>query len=292
MSDRIRSAVYGIGAGAIWGGMYVVSDVVLDTVPPFALLSMRLALGIIALGLVLRWQKIPLVPTERGAVLPIIATGAVGFGVSVGAQFVGTDLSTAVNGSLVTSASPAFILLFAWLILGERLTRWRIIAVALATLGVIVIVDPSRATLGGDNFFGDLALVCAAVTWGLFSVLLRRVNAGRDSTQVTFLAFFGGLMLIFPAALLETTSRSIGPIDGPIVMGILYLGIISTAVAMWMWARAFTLVEASVASLYFFAQPLVGALLSVVLLGQQMTPALWLGSFFITLGVLISLRDG
>ena len=46
---------------------------------------------------------------------------------------------------------------------------------------------------------------------------------------------------------------------------------------MWLWNRAFALVNASAASLYFFAQPLVGTLLSVVLLNQQMTPALWIG---------------
>jgi drug/metabolite transporter (DMT)-like permease len=58
---------------------------------------------------------------------------------------------------------------------------------------------------------------------------------------------------------------------------------------MWLWNRAFALVDASVASLFFFAQPLVGALLSVILLGQQMTAPVWVGSASIVLGVLLSL---
>ncbi|MBK8137366.1 MAG: EamA family transporter [Chloroflexi bacterium] len=45
----IRGAVYGLTAAAIWGGLYVVSDVVLPVIPPFALLTIRLFLGLAVL---------------------------------------------------------------------------------------------------------------------------------------------------------------------------------------------------------------------------------------------------
>src|SRR5574341_627563 len=83
-------------------------------------------------------------PSRPRRMIAPLGVGMVGFGVSLGAQFVGTDLSTAVNGALVTSASPAFILLFAALILREKLSVRRIASVALATAGVLVIVDPRR----------------------------------------------------------------------------------------------------------------------------------------------------
>src|SRR5262245_38307746 len=114
-------AIYGLTAAAIWGGMYVVSDVVLQTIPPFTLLTIRLIMGALVLGpLVWRQSRAGKVrlPTQS-EVVTLLGVGLLGFGVSVGAQFVGTDKSTAVNGSLVTSASPAFIALFAVLILRE-----------------------------------------------------------------------------------------------------------------------------------------------------------------------------
>jgi drug/metabolite transporter (DMT)-like permease len=67
------------------------------------------------------------------------------------------------------------------------------------------------------------------------------------------------------------------------------LGVVSTAGAMWLWNRSFALVDASIASLFFFAQPVVGAVLSVILLGQQFTPALALGSLLIGTALLLSL---
>jgi drug/metabolite transporter (DMT)-like permease len=288
MKSSLLGAFYGLGAAAIWGGMYVVSDVVLDTIPPFTLLSIRLIMAVAILGglLLSRQRSFQLTPRDW---LTLLAVGFIGFGISVGAQFVGTDRSTAVNGALITSASPAFILLFAALILRERLTAIRIFAVVLASIGVVVIIDPANADFSSVTFTGDVALAAAALTWALYSVLVRLVSAKHDTLLVSTAALIGGLLLTLPASMLELQDRPIGEVDGGTVLGILYLGVVSTAAAMWMWNRAFALVDASVASLFFFAQPLVGTVLGVLVLGQAMTEGLWIGSALIILGVLVSM---
>jgi drug/metabolite transporter (DMT)-like permease len=289
----LRGAIYGLSAAAIWGGMYVVSDVVLPVIPPFALLTLRLLLGLAVLIPLWWWSQRGRgdgfqLPKGKDA-FRLLGVGLVGFGFSIGAQFVGTDLSTAMNGSLVTSASPAFILIFALLILKERLTRTQIIAVVLATIGVLIILGPTQAQFGSETFVGDVSLAVAALTWGLYSVLVRLVSRQFDTLLVTIYAFVGGLFLTVPGAFLERMSRPIGVIDLPVILGILYLGVVSTAGAMWLWNRSFALVDASIASLFFFAQPVVGAVLSVILLGQQFTPALALGSLLIGTALLLSL---
>ncbi len=286
----IRGAIYGLTAAAIWGGMYVVTDVVLEVIPPFTLLVLRLILGATGLAFVL-WRK-PIRELPAWPDLPrLLGVGLIGFGLSVGAQFIGTEKSTAVNGALVTSSSPAFIVLFAALLLHEKLTLKRIGAIALATVGVIVIVNPTQASFSSETFWGDVALAIAALTWGLYSVLVRQVSARFDTLVVTLFAFLGGLLLAIPASGLELARSMLGRIDGGIIAGVLYVGVISTAVAMWLWNRSLALVDASVAALFVFAQPLVGALLGIILLDQQMTPSLWIGGLLIVLGVLFSLTQ-
>lgn len=288
MSDTLRGAIYGILAASIWGGMYVVSDVVLEIIPPFTLLSIRLMMGALVLGLLV-WQKKDTSVPKRQQLIQVLGVGLVGFGVSVGAQFVGTDKSTAVNGALITTSSPAFILVFAALILREKLSFQRVMAVILASIGVIVIIDPAQANFSSDTFVGDVALAVAGVTWGLYSVLVRVVSAKLDTLWVTLIAFLGGMMLTIPSAGVELTSRAVGEITFLVFLGILYLGVISTAGAMWLWNRAFALVDASAASLFFFAQPLVGAVLGVLALGQDFTPNLAFGGLLISLGVLLAM---
>ena len=269
--------------------MYVVSDVTLLAIPPFTLLTLRILLGLVIL-LPLDRAKGHAPPDQR-TTLSLLGIGALGLGISLGAQFVGTDLSTAVNGALVTSASPAFVVLFALVLLRERLTLWRLSAVLLASVGVLAILNPASADFGSETFVGDVFLAIAAVTWGLYSVLVRRVTLRHSlpTLTVTVYALIGGLLLSIPASALELSQRSIGAIDGAVVLGVLYLGLVSTAFALLLWNRAFALAPAALASLCFFAQPLSGAILAALILGQEMTAALWVGGGLIALALLLSL---
>jgi drug/metabolite transporter (DMT)-like permease len=273
----------GLGAASIWGGMYVVSKVVLEVIPPFALITLRLLLGILVLWIIVAWHGGT--GFSRRQTAQVVAVGWVGYGVSLGFQFVGTKLSTASNGALVTSATPAFVLLFAAWLLGEPVTRRRLVALGVSTLGVLAVIDPRTARLSPDLFWGNLSLVAAAITWALYSVLIRKVTRSLDTLSVSLVAFFGGLLITVPAGAWELNTLGIGEITPGIIAGVLFLGIISTALAMYLWNNAFAMLEAGAASLTFFAQPVVGASLGALFLGERLSPLFFIGGALIGLGL-------
>ena len=281
--------ISGLTAAAIWGGMYVVSKVVLDVIPPFTLLTIRLILGFIALALVI---------LARGgfSVKPrqfwnFFGVGVVGYGISLGFQFIGTKLSTAANGSLVTSATPALVLPFAYFLLKEPITRRRLAAILLASLGVLAVIDPRHAQLSSSLFVGNLSLLGAAITWALYSVLVRKVTTNTDLLQASAIMLMGGLPITIPVSLWEISTQGVGTITTGIIGGILFLGIISTAITMFLWNYAFSELPAAVASLTFFAQPVVGSLLGWFFLSEKITPLFILGGVLIGLGIIVSSRE-
>lgn len=299
----------GFTAASIWGGMYVVSDVVLKTIPPFTLLAMRLLLGVVSLAGI-AWlvstrnsiqsgiprsaaQSKNTFQLSRPQLTALMFTGVIGYGVSLGFQFVGTSLSTAANGALITSATPAFVALFAVWLLRESLTAFRMAALALATVGVFVVVfDPDSIRLGADVLWGNLALFGAAITWGLYSVLVKHASSqGVSTLAISVLTPIGGLISILPLALFElmpSWERIVSAMLRPnIIFGILFLGIVATAIAMYLWNKAFELLDATAAALMFFAQPVVGALLSAWLLGEVLGVKFFTGGGLILLGVLL-----
>ena len=289
MNRTLVGILCGLAAASIWGGMYVVSKVVLEIVPPFALVSIRLLLGALTLLIVLLLRGFPSI--SRRQFLPVLGVGFVGYGISLSLQFLGTKMSTAANGSLVTSATPAFVLIFAWLLLRERITPLRMTSLLLATLGVIAVIDPRSAQLNPELFLGNLSLIGAAITWALYSVLVRKATQTLEVLLFSLIAFLGGLPVTVPAAAWELGTIGVGEITIGVIGGILFLGVISTALAMVLWNTAFAFVDASLASLTFFAQPVVGTLLGWLFLGEQITPLFLLGGLLIGLGLVIASRE-
>jgi len=279
----------GLGAASIWGGMYVVSKVVLDVIPPFTLLTIRLVLGALVLGAVILLSGKKQLTREQ--LRSSFLVGFVGYGISLGFQFVGTKLSTASNGALVTSATPAFVLLFAPFLLNEKPTLRHIVALAASLLGVLAVIDPRTADFSSSLFLGNLSLLGAALTWALYSVLVRKVSTTVDLLSSSAVMLTAGVPSSFLFSIFELRTQPVGEITLGIIGGILFLGIISTALAMYLWNYAFAVLPAASASLTFFAQPVVGILLGWFFLGERITPLFLLGGVMIGIGILISANE-
>jgi drug/metabolite transporter (DMT)-like permease len=290
MNRRVAGALSGLIAASIWGGMYVVSDVVLDVVPPATLLLIRYVIALPVL-----WIAARLAHTRgiQRADWPLLAlTAFVGFGISLLAQFAGTKLSTAAAGALITSATPAFIVLFAWLILRERASGRQWLGLGIASIGVLVVSllgDQSATEEATNPLLGNLLLIVAAVTWALYSVLVK-LNAQKYTALAITLAVTAlGIPIIVPVAAIELRTQTIGTITLPVVLGLLYISIASTAIAFFLWNKSFELLDAATASLLFFAQPMVGALLSAIFLGQTLGWSFIVGGGLILLGALLGM---
>lgn len=276
----------GLTAASIWGGMYVVSKVVLEVIPPFSLLVLRLILGALVLGAVVAYRR--KTGFTRRQFIDSFLVGIVGYGISLGFQFVGTKLSTASNGALVTSATPAFVLLFAPYLLKEHTSLRGLTALFISSIGVLAVIDPRTADFSSSLFMGNLSLLAAALTWALYSVLVRKVSRSADLLTASAVMLTGGIPSSVILGLIEVNSHGIGEITAGIIWGILFLGIVSTALAMFLWNYAFAHLPASLASLTFFAQPVVGTLLGWFFLHEEITPLFLVGGVLIGIGLIIS----
>jgi drug/metabolite transporter (DMT)-like permease len=270
--------------------MYVVSKYVLDYIPPMTLLAVRLVIGGGALLLVMAASRTPRVGVRD---LPRMALlGLVGFGISLAAQFIGTRLSSASHGAVITSVTPAFILVFAATLLKERITWAKIAAVGIATAGVLLVVEqPEGFRLEARAFWGDLLLLVAGITWALYTVLGRLAANRYPPVTVTTYATLTGILWVLPAIPVELRGITWQPLPAAVWWGTLYLGVVSTAVAFYLWNKGFTLMDAATGSLFFFAQPVVGAALGWLLLGERLSARFLLGTAVIIAGGVLATRQ-
>jgi drug/metabolite transporter (DMT)-like permease len=277
-------------AAALWGAMYVVSKASFGAVPPLTLAGLRLAIGGGCLWLFLRASGQPAPgrsPRER---LWLLGLGAL-VALSIGTQFLGTDLVNAQQGALLTTSSPIFVILFAWLLLRERIGRPTIAGNALALLGVIGVVTGGRGEAAGEGtLLGQALLLLSAAGWALFTVLGKPLVRAYSALPTVTYATLAGLPFFLPTVPLELAARPPAPLTPMSIAALLYLSLGSTALAWWAWYKGLERLDASATAVCFFAQPAVGGLLAWLFLGEQPTWALAAGGALIAVGIVLATR--
>lgn len=286
--QNLLGAIYLSLAASIWGGTFVVSKYVLDFIPPFTLIWIRYFIAFVVLFSILkivqRKNKSQLIITKKDWLI-IGWIGFIGYFVSIALQFVGTKLSDAHTGALITSATPAFIVIFARVILKDKLTVRKVISLAIATIGVIIVVGWDKDV--GTYFLGSIILVGAAITWALLSVYVKLASKRFSALTITTYAILFALIFTTPVMLWEFQSYHVYYKSNLIILGILYLGIISTAGAFFLWNKGMEIIDAGVGSLFFFFQPVVGSFLGWLLLNEKLDRNFFIGGFLILVGVAI-----
>jgi drug/metabolite transporter (DMT)-like permease len=283
-----RGPLYLSLAAGIWGGMYVVSKEVLLFIQPWLLLEMRFFLGLLTLSGIVLYKKAWAVKRKDFGALALLSF--IGYTCSIGMQFIGTSLSGAAMGSLITAASPALISIFALWLLREQLHIYKWLSLFIASLGVIIIIGlPSS---NASSFLGNVILFGAALTWALYTVLSRRQTMKYSSLTVTFWASVFGVIFTAPIAVWESLAAPVSlPTNGWIWAGVLYMGVISTAGAFYLWNKGFEYINTATGSLFFFMQPVVGSTLGFFLLDEALDWNFFAGACLIASGIFLSSRE-
>ncbi|MBP3040767.1 DMT family transporter [Bacillaceae bacterium Marseille-Q3522] len=289
MKNTWLGSLYLTLAAGIWGGMYVVVKVVVAVIPPIELVWMRYVVAAVALLIVILVKR-PSWRIHKRDIPLIIIIGLIGNTISIVTQEIGTKLSTAQMGAIITSSTPAFMVIFARIFLKERLTIKKGAAVGLATIGVLLIVGNGQIEM--SNQLGGISLLVAALTWALMSVLIKRVPAHYSSIVVTTYSILVAVFILTPFVLPRLNEIDISQMMHPTIWGgVLYLGIISTAGAFILWNRGLQLLNASSGGLFFFFQPVVGTLLGWLLLGERLGGTFWIGAVLILSGIFFVIRE-
>ncbi len=290
MSDRLWGSIFLTIAASVWGGMFVAVRIAVEYIPPIPLVWMRYLIAFIVLLIVAWYEKISLKAAKKD--LPIlIGIGLIGHTLSIVTQEYGTMYSSAQMGSVITSATPAFMLIFAVWLLKEKLTVRKIFSILLATVGVILIagldgVDTSKQI---GAFFSTVA----ALTWALMSVMLKLIPSRYSPLMINIYAVSVAIICLTPINLPVIQNLPWDKILQPTIIGsVIYMGAISTSIAFLLWNKGLLLMDAGASGLFFFFQPIVGTFLGWLVLGEEITINFWIGSALIFVGVfLVTVRN-
>ncbi len=276
-----------LAATVVWSGSFVATRGMADTVPPVQAVFWRWIIAAAAVAPFAARQAW----RQRHLIRRHLAHTALAslFGVALYNTLVHqAGLTTsAANMGMIMAASPVVMALYARAG-GERLGPRRTAGLLTALAGVLLLVgDGSPIPRFGA---GDLWMLAAALSFATYSALLRRAPAELGGLAFLLTTFVLGALMLAPAyAVSLHLQGGFTPTPGTAGM-LLYVGVMSSAVAFLAWNKAVTLIGPARAGAVYHLQPVCAAGLGLLLLGERTGPAELLCMALILGGVAMGAR--
>ena len=252
------------------GSLFVVSKVIVQSVPVFVASFLRQFLAFLALAAWLYVQKSTMPKIQRRDWGVLLIQGVVGiFLFSVFALY-GLKYTNAIDANIITSTTPLSMMLIAVLLLGERLTMRRVSALLLALLGTLAInvLGTHDSGMRQEVWFGNGLVVLAVLAEGVFFGFGKLLKSPISSTWLSLILTGIGSLFFLPFAVYSALSSGLSQVSALVWALVLYTGVALTAFGVVLMNRGLQQVPASNASIFTALMPVSGVVLSVIFLNE------------------------
>ena len=199
------------------------------------------------------------------------------------------SLTNVANSTFFACSSPIFVILGAWLLFGERISRGFLAGFALTLAGGACLLGSSLA-FGGGDFLGDIFGIVTAFFFGSYILTIKHLRAGLPTGAIMFWSGLFSLPGLLLAALLTGEGFVSESLFGwSMIIG---LALLAHTVGQGLAAYALAHLPASFASVAFLGEPVVAAILGWIILAEALGPLQGAGCIIILAGVWLAQRYG
>lgn len=266
---------------------HIVGKVVVGRVDPILVVALRSSIAAIVLLVYVRmrhtWHVLKRQDYRRFFVLGLISVP-----VNQYAFLYGLKYTTPANAALLYALTPALVVLAQKLVLREQVRPRRLVAVAIAFVGVVVILLDKGVDLAPDYTFGNIIIFLAVIAWAAYTLMAKSFIVRYGAVESTALAMAAGALLTLPLLAAQPEAIGHSTLDLTGWLGILYLGGVTSTVGYALWYIALGKIPASRVAVFQNIQPVLTAVMSIVILGQGITPHFILGGIITLVGVLLT----
>ena len=277
-----------------WAGNFVVGRAVLDNATPIGLAFSRWLLALLFLSPFIvkpLWQQRSLIKKHFWAISLLAVLSVSGFNTFA---YIALQYTTATNATLLNSFIPIFILIISGLFFQENISTKQIFGVLVSLIGVMVILTRLDQTVIAQLSInkGDLWMLVAALSWALYSLLLRYLRP-KELAAIPFLGILIiiGTIVIYPVLLLNPFNEPSIIWDNSMIMAVVYIAIFPSIVANLAWNYGMKHIGAAKGGQFIHLMPFIGALLAIVFLNESIHLFHLLGGACIALGLWLSLYN-
>ena len=274
-----------------WGGNIVLARGVVDLIPPVAFAFWRWTVALLIL-LPLTWPYVrrdwPLAVKGWKSLLALGLTGIACFNTLL---YQAMHTTTAINGALIQTTMPGFIILMSLLLYREKVSLRQLAGAAACVLGAALVVLHGRLSALVEMAMvpGDILMIIAVVLYGLYSVLLRRRPPVHPLSLMVFTFAIGAVGLL-PLYLWELGRVGAFALNRNVALSIGYVALFPSIVAYFCWNRGIDLIGPNRGGLFICLIPVFASILAIVFLGETLHAYHVSGMLLILAGMVVFSR--
>lgn len=268
----------------IWGLSIPLTKLGLETLPPLTLTALRFASALPLLFLLSWRQRLP-----RKAMLRVALLGLIGISVGQVAQTLGVGGTSASVGAILSATIPVFVVLFAALRLKQGVKPRQLVGLVLAFGGIAMVAigsegaGPSQNTLAGIFW-----MLLSSVTIAFYYVWSVELTDEHGTPAVAAWSTLFGFLALLPWSIWELAGEV--PKVTPLNLGVAaYLGVLVTAVGLYLWLFLLRTVPAIVATSVQYLHPIIGIVVGAIMFGDSLGVSFAAGVMFILAGLALVL---
>ncbi len=267
----------------LWGASYTFIKIGIATIPPITLIAGRTLIAGALLYAILRWRGLSLAPGSSlwpSFFVQAALNSVVPFTLIAWAeQTVEAGLATILN-----STSPIFAFLLTWGITRhESVTARKLFGVAAGLAGIVLIIGVSALAGLGRELIAQCAIVAATLCYA-GAAIFGRTFAGHDPLLPATGSMLAGAAVLVPLSLIAERPWAIVP-SGASLLALLGLALFSTALAFVIYFRLIRTLGSVATTAQSYLRVPIGVAISVVFLGESLSPTAWFGLICVVIGV-------
>jgi drug/metabolite transporter (DMT)-like permease len=262
-----------------WGLTWPIMKVALNEIPPFSFRLGTSALAALALFAVAFAQGRSVRVKRPVARVHLAVAGLLNVGFfTLGSAF--AQLATTTSRVAVLSYTmPIWAALLALPVLGERLDRTRVISLLLCVAGLSVLIYP---LIGSSDLIGVAIALVTAIAWACGTVYVKWARVDADPLAIAAWQLVTAFALTLVGTPLVEGGLHLWPVHLPALLALIFSALVGSAFAYLLWFEIIRRLPATTASLGVLSAPVVGAIASMLILGERPTLADLIG-FALTL---------
>ncbi|WP_426442304.1 DMT family transporter [Bradyrhizobium genosp. P] len=272
-----------LALATLWGGSYTFIKLGVATIPPITLIAARTTIAGLLLLVIMRWRGVKM-PTDlatwRRFIFQACLNSVIPWTlIAWGESMVDAGLTTILN-----SASPIFTFLFTVAITRhEAASPRKLFGVVAGMTGICLVVGVDAFRDLGSGIVAEIAIVVATICYACAAIFSRGFR-GLDPMAPAAGSLIAGAAILIPLSLAVERPWMLSP-STTSLLALLALAVFSTAIAFVIYFRLIQTLGSVGTTAQAYLRVPIGVALSVVFLGERLSPTAWIGLACVVIGV-------